>query len=256
MNQPSTPNVSGSRTQAQLPAIAALTRNGKSGSNAYEVTVERLSAAIKMGLYRRGEQLPAERELAEIMGVSRTTLREAIRVLGAQGFLIVKRGRSGGTFVADELTLPSVVELKQRLVDTGVTLDDILDHRLVVEPGVAALAAERATIQQLHDLQALVNQMPHVVKQFDEHRRLDTEFHLLIAKATQCDRLVSVVTGIHADLSDLLAIIPHSPAACLDSFTQHQQILAAIQAGERDRARQLMTDHVARTGSLLKGLLG
>ncbi len=244
------------QSNAALPAIATLMPNAKAGANAYEVTVERLSAAIKMGLYRRGEQLPAERELAEIMGVSRTTLREAIRVLVAQGLLIVKRGRSGGTFVATELTVPSVMELKQRLLTLGVTLPDILDHRLVVEPGVASLAADRATPEQLAQLQSLVHQMPQVVQQFAEHRRLDTEFHLLIAKATQCDRLVAVVTNIHADLSNLLAVIPHSPAACLDSFTQHQQILAAITEGDSDRARQLMSDHVTRTSSLLKGLLG
>lgn len=256
MNQPLLPETIESRSRTDLPAIANLMPNGKVGANAYEVTVERLSAAIKMGLYRRGEQLPAERELAEIMGVSRTTLREAIRVLTAQGFLWVKRGRAGGTFVAAELSLPSVVELKQRMLETGVTLDDILDHRLVVEPGVVALAADRATAAQLAEIQNVVNQMPQVVQQFAEHRRLDTEFHLLIAKATQCDRLVAVVTNIHADLSDLLAIIPHSPAACLDSFTQHQQILSTIQVGDSDRARQLMTNHVTRTSSLLKGLLG
>ncbi|MBF2026991.1 MAG: winged helix-turn-helix transcriptional regulator [Oscillatoriales cyanobacterium C42_A2020_001] len=89
-------------------AIAALLWNIKLSTNAYEMTVERLSAAIKMGLYRRGQQLPAERELAEIMGVSRTTLREAIRVLVEQGFLTVKRGRNGGTFVAEGQILPNV----------------------------------------------------------------------------------------------------------------------------------------------------
>lgn len=249
------PSTSRSQTE-QVPAIAALMWNIKSASHAYETTVECLSAAIKMGLYRPGEQLPAERDLADMMGVSRTTLREAIRVLVEQGFLSVKRGRAGGTFVADTLTLPTVVQLKQRLLQQGATLNDILDHRFVVEPGVAALAADRATPSQLDDLQTLVNQMSKVVKHFDEHRRLDTEFHLLIAKATQCDRLVSVMAGIHADLSDLLAIIPHSAAACLDSVVQHQQILDAIHEKDGDRARQLMTDHITRTESLLIGLLG
>jgi len=236
--------------------IAALMWGIKSGSNAYEITVERLSAAIKMGLYRQGEQLPAERELAELMGVSRTTLREAIRVLVEQGFLSVKRGRNGGTFVAEVPLKPSVVELKQRLSQIGTTLNDILDYRLVVEPGVAALAADRATPAQLDQLQTLVAQMPHVADQFAEHRRLDTQFHLSIAKATQCDRLVSAIASIHADLSDLLAIIPHSPTACLVSAMQHDRILQAIQAGDADRARQLMTDHITRTNSLLKGLIG
>lgn len=256
MRNHTTREVLSSQAEVEVPAIAALMWSIKTGPHAYEMTVECLSAAIKMGLYRRGEQLPAERDLAEMMGVSRTTLREAIRVLVEQGFLTVKRGRAGGTFVADAMTLPSVVELKQRLLQKGATLNDILDHRFVVESGAAALAADRATPQYLDDLQTLVNQMPQVVKQFDEHRRLDTEFHLLIAKATQCDRLVSVVSGIHADLSNLLTIIPHSAAACRDSVMQHQHILEAIHRGDSDRARQLMSDHVTRTSSLLKGLLG
>ncbi len=236
-------------------AIAVLMWGDKSGSNAYEVTVERLSAAIKMGLYRPGEQLPAERELAELMGVSRTTLREAIRVLTEQRFLWVKRGRNGGTFVAEGSLKPSVIDLQQRLLQAGTTLDDILDYRLVVEPGVAALAAERVTPNQLEELQAVVEQMPHVIHHFGEHRRLDTQFHLLIAQATQCDRLVSAIASIHADLSDVLAIIPHSPTACLASAMQHQQILTAMQSGDANQIRQLMADHVTRTNRLLKGLL-
>ena len=236
-------------------SVEALMWGAKSG-NAYEVTVERLSAAIKMGLYRSGDQLPNERDLAEIMGVSRTTLREAIRVLVAQGFLSVKRGRTGGTFVTAALTLPSVRELKQRLIESGTTLNDILDHRLIVEPGVAELAAQRANRGQIDAMQTLIDRMSEVADQFGEHRCLDTEFHLSIARATQSDRLASMVAGIHAELSDLLAVIPHSSAACLDSALQHQAILDAIATERSDLARQLMSDHITRTNRLLNGLLG
>ncbi len=237
-------------------SVEALMWSGRSSMNAYEVTVERLSAAIKMSLYRPGDQLPTERELADLMRVSRTTLREAIRVLVVQGFLTVKRGRTGGTFVAETLTLPNVRDLKQHLQRKGTTLSDILDHRLVVEPGVSAIAAQRATSKQIEAMQTLVDQMPGVVDQFSEHRRLDTEFHLSIARATQSDRLASIVASIHAELSDLLAVIPHSSAACLDSAIQHQQILAAIKAEQPETARSLMTEHLVRTNSLLNGLLG
>lgn len=243
------------RSLSTIHAIAAIVQGVKSSTNAYEVTVERLSAALKMGLYRTGDQLPSERDLAEIMGVSRTTLREAIRVLVAQGFLTVKRGRTGGTFVADSITVTNVRELKQRLRQTGATLNDILDHRWIVEPSIAALAAQRVNRKQVNAMQTLVKQMSQVAEQFSEHRRLDTEFHLSIARATQSDRLVSIVAGIHAELSDLLAIIPHSPTACLASATQHQQILDAIAAGEPETARLCMTEHIGRTSSLLKGLL-
>lgn len=239
-----------------LNAAETMIQGAKTTVNAYEVTVERLSAAIKMGLYRPGDQLPTERELAEIMGVSRTTVREAIRVMAAQGFLSVKRGRTGGTFVSETLTLPSVCDLKQKLLQVGFTLNEILDYRLVVEPGVAELAAQRANSQQINQLQALVNQMQQAVNEFGEHRHLDAKFHLLIAGATQSQRLISVVAGIHAELSDLLAVIPHSPAACLSSTTQHQQILEAIRDAQGDLARELMSDHIDRTKRLLTGLLG
>jgi DNA-binding FadR family transcriptional regulator len=142
-----------------------------------------------MGLYRPGDQLPTERDLADIMGVSRTTVREAIRVLSAQGFLSVKRGRTGGTFICEALTLPSVRELKQKLEQRGTTLSEILDYRLVMEPGVAELAAQRANSQQLDELQSLVDRMKQAANHFNDHRHLDTKFHLLIASATQSRRL-------------------------------------------------------------------
>lgn len=239
-----------------MNAAETIIQRAKTTVNAYEVTVERLSAAIKIGLYRPTEQLPSERELADIMGVSRTTIREAIRVLAAQGFLSVKRGRTGGTFVSETLAMPSVGELKQKLAQVGFTLNEILDYRLVVEPGVAELAAQRANSQQIDELQTLVNQMKQAVGQFGEHRHLDARFHLLIASATQSQRLISIVAGIHAELSDLLAIIPHSPAACLSSTDQHQHILEAIRDEQSDLARRLMTDHIDRTKRLLNGLLG
>jgi DNA-binding FadR family transcriptional regulator len=239
-----------------LNAAETVIQGSKATVNAYEITVERLSAAIKMGLYRPGDQLPTERDLADIMGVSRTTVREAIRVLSAQGFLSVKRGRTGGTFVCEALTLPSVRELKQKLEQRSTTLSEILDYRLVMEPGVAELAAQRANSQQLDELQSLVGQMKQAANHFNDHRHLDTKFHLLIASATQSRRLTTIVAGIHAELSDLLAIIPHSPAACCSSTEQHQQILDALREEQANLARRLMADHIDRTQRLLNGLLG
>ncbi len=239
-----------------LNAAETVIQGFKTTVNAYEMTVERLSAAIKMGLYRPGDQLPPERDLATIMGVSRTTVREAIRVLAAQGFLSVKRGRTGGTFIGEALALPSVCELKQRLAQRGTTLNEILDYRLVMEPGVAELAAQRATSHQIEELQTLVDQMKQAANHFSDHRHLDTRFHLLIASATQSQRLTTIVAGIHTELSDLLAIIPHSPAACFSSTEQHQQILDALRDNQADLARRLMADHIDRTKRLLTGLLG
>ncbi|MEO0985712.1 MAG: FCD domain-containing protein [Cyanobacteria bacterium J06639_14] len=239
-----------------LSAVEALLKGTKSGANAFEATVERLSAAIKMGLYQPGEQLPSEPELADLMGVSRSTLREAIRVLLAQGILTVKRGRMGGTFVSETFAPPSVLDLQQRLTRAGVSMQEILDHRIIIETGVVGFAVQRSLPSQRQELQMLVDQMHTAESDFGEYRRLDTQFHLLLARATQSNRLITIMADIHAELSDLIAAIPHSPTACNHSTEQHQSIVDAMNNSQVDLARTVMEEHVRGTRSLLNGLLG
>lgn len=239
-----------------LSTVNALLRGTKPTTNAFESTVERLSAAIKMGLYRSGSQLPPEPEMAEIMGVSRNTLREAIRVLLVQGILTVKRGRTGGTFVSGSFAPPSVVDLRQRLSASNISVQEILDHRLIIEVGVAGLAAQRATDQQQQALQTLVDKMFLAEDDFREYRRLDTCFHLLLASATQSNRLISVMADTHAELSDLMSAIPHSKPVCAHSSRQHRRLADAIQKGQVALAKSVMEEHTSGTYSLLNGLLG
>jgi len=234
----------------------ALLRSPRSSANAFEVTVERLGSAIKMGFFGPGEQLPAERELCELMGVSRTTVREAIRVLTAQGTLEVHRGRSGGTFVSEQFTSPDVKELHQRVRQRGTSLLEILDHRLVIETGVAELAAERASPELRKRITQLARQMREDEDDFARYRTMDTQFHFLIAKACGVERLSAALAEIHAELSDLMAVVPHSRDACVHSTQQHERIAKAVAAGSPAKARTEMREHVLATTSFLKGLLG
>jgi len=239
--------------QPARPADALL-RGSKPTVNPFEVTLERLGAAIKMGLYEPGDQLPSERDIAQMMGISRTTVREAIGLLVTQGILVVKRGRTGGTFVSNQPPLPTVLEVRHRLNANGATLAEILDHRLIVEAGIAELAAQRAEETQVDELQDLVDRMRQI-DVFSEYRKLDTQFHLLIAKTTQTNRLPAIVVDIHAELTDLLQTAPYSNAQRIHSTQQHQDIVDAIRQKDGDRARQLMQEHILATSSFLKGLL-
>ncbi|GAB4135875.1 MAG: GntR family transcriptional regulator [Cyanobacteria bacterium J069] len=232
----------------------ALLRGPKPTVNAFEVTLERLGSAVKMGLYEPGDQLPSEREIAEIMGVSRATVREAIRLLTEQGILVARRGRTGGTFVSKSPLPETLQNLRARLSAKGSSVTEILDHRLVAESGVVELAAQRATDAQKWELQALVDAMEQV-EDFAEYHKLDTRFHLLIAAATQTDRLTSVVAEIHAELSDLLTAAPYSKAQCRHANEQHQDILDAICLGQATRARAKIQEHILATNSFLNGLL-
>jgi GntR family transcriptional repressor for pyruvate dehydrogenase complex len=229
--------------------------SGTPSANSFEVTVEKLGSAIKMGFYKPGERLPPERKLVEVLGVSRTTIREAIRVLSAQGILSVKRGRTGGTFVEALMVPRNVRELHQSLKKKNTTLLEILDHRLVIEAGVAELAAERASKEQKRKLQELVDQMAEAENSFADYRQLDIQFHLLIAESTGVARLQAVLTNIHIELADLMSVVPHSREACAHSTAQHRQIIAAILAGRPVKAREAMREHVSATTSFLRGLL-
>src|ERR1700722_10736746 len=110
--------------------------------NAFEVTVERLAQSIRVGVLAGGDRLPPERELADTLGVSRVTLREAIKALRAADLVESRRGRGGGTFVvAPTDSRPATRDHNDR--PSPAAVNDALDLRRIVEPGAAALAATR-----------------------------------------------------------------------------------------------------------------
>jgi DNA-binding FadR family transcriptional regulator len=109
--------------------------------NAFEETVERLLTVIKLGVVGPGERFPAERELAAQLGISRPTLREAIRELQQAGYVESRRGRSGGTFVTGAPPVPDQCELRRLAREDGDKLADALTFRLVIETGAAETLA-------------------------------------------------------------------------------------------------------------------
>src|SRR6188474_1605715 len=121
----------------------------------FEETVERLGTAIRLGLLPPGTRLPSERELADMLSISRSTLRQALTTLVQSGHLVALRGRSGGTFVVEK---PPLAQEGQAL-----PLRDearaVLDYRVVVEIGAIVLACERAADDDLDLLDALTGHM-------------------------------------------------------------------------------------------------
>ena len=111
--------------------------------NAFEETVERLLAVIKLGVVGPGERFPAERELAALLGVSRITLREAIGDLRDAGYVESRRGRFGGTFVTYTPPAPSRVELRRIAIEDADKINDALTFRMAVETGAAQILAQR-----------------------------------------------------------------------------------------------------------------
>src|SRR2546421_12241947 len=120
----------------------------------FEETVERLGVAIRSGVLPAGSRLPAERLLAERLGISRSTLRQALTTLVQSGHLIAVRGRGGGTFVTER---PPLSEIDGKRL--GAEAWAVLDFRVAVETGATLLAAERAGSEDLDPLEELAEPM-------------------------------------------------------------------------------------------------
>jgi len=240
------------------PAVSALSRSlfrPIRDGNAFEVTVERLARAIKLGVVAIGERLPPERELAELLGVSRMTLREAIKALADAGFVASRRGRGGGTFVTFQAGTPPREQAADVARSMGERLHQALDFRRVVEPGAAALAATRElTAAERGYLAGCLAECTDAADNA-QRRVADSRLHLAIASVTGCAPLITSVADVQSQLGELLAAIPVLPRNIAHSDAQHAATVQAILAGESDAARTVMEQHCDATAALLRGFL-
>jgi DNA-binding FadR family transcriptional regulator len=237
--------------------LAGVLRPVRAG-NAFEETVERLLTVIKLGFVADGGRFPAERELAAQLGISRLTLREAIRELQQAGYVQSRRGRFGGTFVTYTPPAPSVGEIRRLALEDGDKLADALTFRFAVETGAADMLAQQvaagtgstATAMLRSRLADLAGAGPK------DYRRLDTLFHLSIAELTGSSLLTAACTEARMRLNDLLNAIPVLRLNIAHAGAQHAAIVNAIVAGEPERARIAVAEHLEGTGALLRGFLG
>ncbi len=226
-------------TSGRGPALDAVFKPVQAPTT-FEETVERLGTAIRLGLLPPGTRLPSERELAEELSISRSTLRQAITTLVQSGHLVSLRGRSGGTFVAEEPPLGQDAEGPP----LGEEARAVLDYRVVVETGATVLAAERASEDDLERLERLTEHMsvtPGV--SFEVYRRADVRFHIGLAEACHSPRLVAAMTEVQGQMSDLIQRIAHPVEVLTRSNSQHKRLVTMLRHRETGRAVRLMREH-------------
>jgi GntR family transcriptional regulator, L-lactate dehydrogenase operon regulator len=230
----------------------ALFRPVRTG-NAFEETVERLLQSIRLGVVGAGERLPSERELADRLGVSRVTLREAIRSLADAGYVESRRGRYGGTFVNETLPVPPEHVGDGRRMDAAA-LEDALSLRYVLETGAAEMAAARSLSPA--DRRHLTSTLSEAATcGLADYRRKDSRLHLAIAEVTASGSLTTALADARMRVNQLLDEIPLLEPNLEHSNSQHEIIVDAILAGDPDSARRAMTEHVEGTASLLRAFL-
>ncbi|MFM7013862.1 MAG: FadR/GntR family transcriptional regulator [Actinomycetota bacterium] len=234
----------------ELGNTSLLLKRIRSG-NTFEETVERILQTIRLGLAHPGDRLPGERELAAMLAVSRDTIREATSSLAEAGFLVIRRGRYGGTFVAE--TLPE--DKKSSAQSTFSEIDDVLIFREVVECGAAYAAAGAELSKEVRNALWVAHEETSAAKP-REYRRLDSRLHLLIAEVTGSGKLVTEVAYSRMRVNELLDQIPLLPPNIAHSNQQHEAIISAILRGNSSEAEIAMRDHLAGSAALLRGFLG
>jgi GntR family transcriptional regulator, transcriptional repressor for pyruvate dehydrogenase complex len=230
-----------------------LSRPVRSG-NAFEETVERILQAIKLGTVSPGERLPAERELATRLKVSRDTLREAIRALAAEGYVDSRRGRGGGTFVIRRPVPVDPDRFRDLVARLPGGLRGVLVFREAVETGAATAAAgQTLTADQRRFLQSRMTEAEEAPP--EDYRVADTRFHLALADLARSPMLATAVAEARALVNDLLDSIPMLAANLRHSSAQHRQIVAAVLGGDSGAAHLAMAEHLEGTAALLHGFL-
>jgi DNA-binding FadR family transcriptional regulator len=216
----------------------------------FEETVERLGTAIRLGLLQPGSRLPPERDLADRLRISRSTLRQALTTLVQSGHLVSLRGRAGGTFVAERP--PMGQDVAAAVLGEGARA--VLDYRVAVETGSAVLAAERAQGSELDRLERLTREMD-AATEFEDYRRADVRFHIGVAEASGSARLVAAMTEVQGQMSDLIARIAHPREVLRSSNEQHRRLVAALRRGDSARGVRIVRQHIEGTEHILAGLL-
>ena len=201
-----------------------------------------------------GDKLPGERELAEKMGVSRTVVREAIRVLSDRGLVHVKSGC--GTYVRQLSAKDAAasIELFLKLKQSPESFQDVSEVRRMIEVEAAGLAAERATPQDIAEIQKAIEGMHAAGGETERYAEYDVAFHTAIARATH-NELIAVLLGPISDLlAEMVRVSLDAPHAADEGLAHHHHILEQIQAGDREAARQAMRAHIEHAQALVKAV--
>jgi GntR family transcriptional repressor for pyruvate dehydrogenase complex len=227
----------------------------------YELVVEQIRRAIFLGRFLPGDRLPAERDLASQMAVSRTTIREAIRVLEGEGLVTVRRGAAGGLVVLEQ-GRPSRAEIESYMAGQGDWIDHLLDYRIANECAAAALAASRRTDRHLARLAASLQEMTAICATPEARAltanvgrffALDAAFHLTIGEASMNPLLSQAVEDTRAAMYRPIGkVFADVEAAAND---HHAAILAAIADRDADAAASWMKTHIEETRAGLHRLL-
>lgn len=205
-----------------------------------EKVAEQITALIASRKFKAGEKLPNEFEMAQQLNVGRGTIREAVKILVSRNVVEIHRGC--GTFVCDH---PGIADDPLGFVfakDKMKLALDLCEVRLIIEPEIAALAAERAVDGEIAEIERAADEVKTLCEQGKKHMEKDIEFHELIAKSTKNQVMWNMIPIIQSGVS--LFINVTDSALVQDTIRTHQMVIDAIKEHDPQKAREAMRQHL------------
>ncbi len=224
----------------------------------FEDVVEQIQEAIISGKLAVGDRLPPERELREMLKTSRSTIREALRVLEQKGLIEIKLGTGGGA-VVKSISADKVIESLDLLIRSRqVSLDHLAEFRQQVEGDAAALAALRAKPEDKEHLKDLLAWAGQCVAKgeeaVDDFLLADKEIHLAFARITRNPIYISILKTIHANINRYFErFLCMQAQEMQENLADLEAIVDAVVNGRADLARKLSRQHVDRFNCYMHG---
>jgi len=217
----------------------------------YEEIVRQVKQMIAEGRLKSGDRLPPERDLAEKFVVSRTSVREALRVLESLGLIEIRAGE--GTFVRG-VSVESLIEpLALVMAAQREAIGELFEARRVLEPAIAALAAGRATPEEIHEMERILEDQAKEIAAGKTGLAQDAAFHTAIGTAAHNRAITRIAHAIMDLLTQSREESLNTPGRPTRSHQDHRRILQAITRRNATAARQAMLDHLVAVEGLVLG---
>lgn len=209
----------------------------------YQQIVEQIESRILNGELMPGDRLPSERELGKQFGVSRTSIREAIRVLTLKGLVEVSHGR--GTYVIDQTSI-AVRDSLNLMVQVGKkeSFQNLIEVREILEPAIASIAASRATEENIKSMREVITAMDKSLHDVEKYIEADLDFHLALAEANQNPLVLILLDLLIVQLRKQRFWASSVEGSLNRSQTYHKHVLAAVEEKNPEAARNAMRDHM------------
>ncbi|NKQ56007.1 FadR family transcriptional regulator [Amycolatopsis sp. K13G38] len=202
------------------------------------------------GTLRAGEKLPSERELVTALGVSRTSVREALRALEAMGIIEARTGsgQNAGAVVTGKSTPALTNLLRLHLALARISLADLVETRVQLERNAARAAASAHTADDVRRMKDLLTAMRNAESGYQEFNALDTEFHVSIARisgnALSVDLMQALRGAVESEMAATFTRFADWRTVASTLIDEHEAIVEAIDKGEGERAADLVADHI------------